>query len=146
MYSLGNSQNRHFDCQESRDIKVGHRCPSLFINLRRRLRSTNIFCSAKRLREITAMLLVACPACRREISGSPNLCPNCGAALGETVLKHCKLWLRIGKILAGLGTALAILGFFHAAGASSGAIGWLLIFVGLVVTFWARYSSRQYQS
>ncbi len=92
------------------------------------------------------MLLVACPECRREISGSPNLCPNCGADLGETMLKHCTLWLRIGKILAGLGTVLVILGFFHAAGSSFGAIGWLLVVVGLVVTFWARYISRQYQS
>lgn len=92
------------------------------------------------------MLLIACPECRREISGRPDLCPNCGVPLGEAVLKHCKLWLRIGKILSGFGTVLVGLSFIHDVGPRFGPVGWLLVVVGLGVAFWAQYTSRQHQS
>ena len=98
------------------------------------------------LGEITAMLLISCPECRREISGRPDLCPNCGVALGEAVLKQCKLWLRIGKILAGFGTVLVISSMIGDVRSSFGPGGWLLVIVGLFVTIWAQYTSRHSRS
>lgn len=92
------------------------------------------------LGEITAMLF---PECRRGISGRPHLCPNCGVPLGEAVLKLCKLWLRIGKILAGFGTVLVISSMIDDVRSPFGPVGWLLVAVGLFVTIWAQYTSRQ---
>jgi hypothetical protein len=92
------------------------------------------------------MLLVACPGCRREISGRPDLCPNCGVPLGEAILKHCKLWLRIGKILAGLGTVLVILSMIDDVRSRFGSPGWLLLVAGLFLTIWAQYVSRRHHS
>ena len=92
---------------------------------------------------ITSMLLIACPECRREISGRPNLCPNCGVRLGEVVLKLCKLWLRIGKILAGFGAVLVISSLIDSLRSPFGPVGWLLVVVGLFLTIWAHYTSRQ---
>ena len=95
------------------------------------------------LEKITAMLLISCPECRREISGRPDLCPNCGVPLGEVVLKRCKSWLRIGKTLAGFGTVLVILSMIDNVRSPFGPVGWLLVVVGLVLTIWAQYTSRQ---
>jgi hypothetical protein len=92
------------------------------------------------------MLLTSCPECRREVSGRPDLCPNCGVPLGEAVLKQCKLWLRIGKLLAVFGTVLVILNMIDNLRSSLGPVGWLLVGVGLFLTIWAQYTSRQSHS
>ena len=89
------------------------------------------------------MLLISCPECRREISGRPDSCPNCGVPLSEEILKRCKLWLRIGKILAGFGTVLVIASIIDDVRSRFGPVGWLLVVVGLFVTICAQYTSRQ---
>jgi len=89
------------------------------------------------------MFLISCPGCRREISGRPELCPNCGAPLGEEILKRCKLWLRIGKIFASFGTVLVIVSLLGDARSRFGPVGWLLVGVGLFVSIWAQYAARQ---
>jgi len=89
------------------------------------------------------MLLISCPECRREISGRPDLCPNCGVPLGEVVLKLCKLWLKVGKIVAGFGTVLVILSLIDDVRFPFGPVGWLLIVLGLFLAIWAQYTSRK---
>jgi hypothetical protein len=89
------------------------------------------------------MLLISCPECRREISGRPDLCPNCGVPLGEAVLKQCKLWLMVGQILVGFGTALVISSMIDNVRWPFWSVGWLLVVVGLFATIWARYTSWQ---
>ena len=101
-------------------------------------------CCSVRVGE-TAMLLVSCPGCHIEISGRPDLCSNCGAPLGEAFLKQCKLWLKIGKILAGLGIILVIWSIIGDVISSLRYVGWLMVILGLIFTIWAQYilSRRQ---
>ena len=88
------------------------------------------------------MLLISCPECHRDISGRPDLCPNCGVPLGEAVLKRCKFWLTVGKIVVGSGAALVIWSMINDIRSSFWSAGWPLVFGGLFLTIWAQYTVR----
>ena len=89
------------------------------------------------------MLLISCPECHRDISGRPDLCPNCGVSLTEAVLKRCKLWLTVGQILVVFGTALVISSMINDIRSSFYSAGWPLIAGGLFLRIWAQHTVRR---